>query len=121
MLLISFAIQSYGASYKLFLLQRECRPRSPCEIAWDVRKGFQIAHLDEAAYIAYQEDTTFRSSFVCEGCYGVLDSSDGTGTILGNTYGIAGASQGNKAPVYTAEKYEAYRLRQARKHGLVDG
>ena len=87
----------------------------------DVRKGFQIAHLDEAGYIAYQEDTTYRSSFVCEGCYGVLDSSDGTGTILGNTYGIAGASRGNKAPVYTAEKYEAYRLRQARKHGLVDG
>jgi hypothetical protein len=27
----------------------------------------------------------------------------------------------NKAPVYTAEKYEAYRLRQARKHGLVNG
>ena len=45
----------------------------------------------------------------------------GARTILGNTYGIAGASRGNKAPVYTAEKYEAYRLRQARKHGLVDG
>ncbi len=44
-----------------------------------VRKGFQIAHLDEAAYIAYQEAATLRSSFVCEGCYGVLDSSDGTG------------------------------------------
>jgi hypothetical protein len=87
----------------------------------DVRKGFQIAHLDEAGYIAYQEDTTYRSSFVCESCYGVLDSSDGTGTIQGSSYGIAGASRGNKAPVYTAEKYEAYRLRQARKHGLVDG
>ena len=86
----------------------------------DVRKGFQIAHLDEAAFIAFQEDTTYRSSFVCESCYGVLDSSDGTGTILGNTCGIAGASRGNKAPGYTAEKYEAYRLRQARKHGLVD-
>ena len=87
----------------------------------DVRKGESLAHLDEAAYIAYQEDTTFRSSFVCEGCYGVLDSSDGTGTIQGSSYGIAGASRGNKAPVYSAEKYEAYRLRQARKNGLVDG
>ena len=86
----------------------------------DVRKGESLAHLDEAGYIAYQEDTTYRSSFVCESCYGVLDSSDGTGTILGNTYGIAGASRGNKAPVYTAEKYEAYRLCQASKHGLVD-
>jgi hypothetical protein len=65
----------------------------------DVRKGFQIAHLDEAAYIAYQEDTTYRSSFVCEGCYGVLDSSDGTGTIQGSSYGIAGASRGNKVSV----------------------
>lgn len=50
----------------------------------NVRKGLSLAHLDEAAFIAYQEDTTFRSSFVCEGCYGALDSSDGTGTILGN-------------------------------------
>ncbi len=87
----------------------------------DVRKKFQIAHLDEAAYIAYQEDATFRASFVFEDCYGILDSSDGTSTILGNTNGIAGVSRGNKAPVYTVEKYEAYRLRQARKHGLVDG
>lgn len=86
----------------------------------DVRKGSSLAHLDEAGYIAYQEDVTFRSSFVCEGCYVDLDSSDGTCTILGNTYGIAGASRGNKAPKYTAEKYAAYRLRLARKHGLVD-
>jgi len=86
-----------------------------------VRRGSSLAHLDEAAYIAYQEDTTFRSSFVCEGCFGVLDSSDGTGTIQGSSYGIAGAYRGNKAPVYTAENYEAYRLRLARKHGLVDG
>ncbi len=39
----------------------------------DVRKGSSLAHLDEAAFIAYQEDTTFRSSFVCEGCYVDLD------------------------------------------------
>ncbi len=86
----------------------------------DVRQGMPDAPFLSAAYIAYEESTTFRSSFVCESCYVDLDSSEGTGTILGNTYGIAGASRGGKAPKYTAEKYAAYRLRQARKHGLVD-
>ncbi len=76
----------------------------------DVSKEFQIAHLDEAAYIAYQEDTTFRSSFVCEGCYGVLDSSDGTGTILGNTYGIAGASHTETETAMTRTKPKLFLL-----------
>ena len=87
----------------------------------DVRQGMPDAPFLSAAYIAYEESTTYRSTFVCESCYGVLDSTDGTGTFLGNTYGIAGASRGGKAPKYRAERYAAFRLRQAIKHGLVDG
>ena len=46
---------------------------------------------------------------------------DGIGTIQWASYGIARASTGGKAPKYTAERYAAFRLRQAIKHGLVDG
>ena len=46
---------------------------------------------------------------------------DGIGTIQGASYRIAGASRGGKAPKYTAERYAAFRLRQAIKNGLVDG
>jgi len=87
----------------------------------DVRQGMPDAPYLSAAYIAYKESTTYRSSFVCESCYGVLDSVDGIGTIQGASYGIDGASRGGKAPKYTTERYAAFRLRQAIKHGLVDG
>jgi hypothetical protein len=91
------------------------------KLGGDVRQGMPDAPYLSAAYIAYKESTTYRSSFVCESCYGVLDSVDGIGTIQGSSYGIAGASRGGKAPKYTAERYAAFRLRQAIRHGLVDG
>lgn len=46
----------------------------------DVRQGMPDAPYLSAAYIAYKESTTYRSSFVCESCYGVLDSVDGIDT-----------------------------------------
>jgi hypothetical protein len=46
---------------------------------------------------------------------------DGIGTIQGASYGIAGASRSGKAPKYKVDRYAAFRLRQAIKHGLVDG
>ena len=90
--------------------------------------GFVLDGLDEAlscstAYIAHKESRTFRSAFICESCYIVLDleANGGIGTILDRTYVINRVSRQGKAPKYTAEKYAAFRLRYAIKHGLVDG
>ena len=70
----------------------------------DVRQGMPDAPYLSAAYIAYKESTTYRSSFVCESCYGVLDSVDGIGTVMGSTKGFAGVPRVGKAPKYTAYK-----------------
>jgi hypothetical protein len=67
----------------------------------------------DAADRAHQEEMTFRSAFVCPGCYGALDSWDGTATIAGRTFGIAGRSRGGRAAVYDEAKYLAYQRRLA--------
>ncbi|MFY7953076.1 MAG: hypothetical protein ACOVT5_11265 [Armatimonadaceae bacterium] len=73
---------------------------------------------DDPAYLGYKENTTYRTAFVCPGCYGVLDSPTGTGRIEGRVYGIAGRSRGARAAVYNQTKYDAFVRRQASDLGI---
>jgi hypothetical protein len=73
---------------------------------------------DDPAYLALRENLTFRSAFVCPGCYAVLDSEDGIGEIAGRTYGLAGRSRGGRAAVYNEAKYLAYQRRLAGEMGI---
>jgi hypothetical protein len=80
-----------------------------------------ITSPDDPASIAYEENTSYRSAFVCPACYGVLDSWDGTGMIGGRVYGIAGRSRRGRAAVYDKAKYDAFIKKKARDLGIDPG
>ncbi len=72
------------------------------------------------AWRQYQEETTYRSAFICRPCYGTLDSVDGVGEISGKVFNIAGQSRSGKAPVYNVDRYEAFQRAQAKRLGLPE-
>jgi hypothetical protein len=77
-----------------------------------------VTSPDDPAWITYEENTTYRSAFVCPSCYGILDSPTGTGVIDGRVYGIAGRSRGGRAAVYDQAKYDAFIEKKARDLGI---
>ncbi len=74
----------------------------------------------EAAWEAYLEDTTYRSAFVCMGCYAILDNDLGLAEFAGREYSIAGVSRRGKAPVWDRAKVDSFRRRQAQRLGLPE-
>jgi hypothetical protein len=73
---------------------------------------------DDPACIAYRENTTYRSAFVCPECYATLNSEDGLGEIAGRVFNLAGRSRFGRAAVYNEAKYLAYQRRLAGQMGI---
>jgi hypothetical protein len=65
----------------------------------------------DPAYQAYVNNTTFRTAFICPGCYHVLDNDVGIGKIRGQVYNLAGESRAGKAPVYSRAKWLQHQRR----------
>jgi hypothetical protein len=75
---------------------------------------------DSPAYKHYVEQWTYRTAFVCPGCYRDLDSLDGTAEIAGTLYNINGASRAGKAAVYDEKRHKAFQRRTAARLGLPE-
>lgn len=73
---------------------------------------------NDPAYQAYTNNGTYRSAFICPKCYTTLDNDYGVTEIGNRTYGIAGASRGQRAALYDEKKYAAFQKRQAAKMGI---
>ena len=73
---------------------------------------------ESAAYQSYQEQATYRWAVVCPACYLQLDSFDGTATIDGQFFTMAGESRRDKAVTLTEKTYRAWQRREAAKLGL---
>src|SRR5207237_4086045 len=74
--------------------------------------------VNQAAYLSYKEETTFRWAIICQACYGQLDNAIGMAAIAGRTFNLAGASRGDKAALLDEAKYQAFLRRQAAQLGL---
>lgn len=80
-----------------------------------------ITSFNDPAFLEYRESATFRSAFVCEECYRVLDSRFGLAQIKGRVYDIAGQSRGGRPAVYNQAKYDAFIRKKARGLGIDPG
>jgi hypothetical protein len=73
---------------------------------------------DDPKSIRYTESATYRPAVVCQACYSLLDSPNGTAVIAGTNWNINGVSRGDKATVYDEAKYEAFQAKERGKLGL---
>jgi hypothetical protein len=72
------------------------------------------------AYDQYVRQATYRTAFICPGCYHKLDTIDGVGFIGIHTWNIDGKSRGDKAPTWDAAKVAAHNRRIAERDGLPE-
>jgi hypothetical protein len=77
--------------------------------------------MTESTYQAYVKEMTYRTAFICPGCYQALDTFDGIGEVGDKIFNLAGRSRGNCAPRYNRAKYDAYQQREALKLSVDHG
>ncbi|OWY70414.1 hypothetical protein B7486_16630 [cyanobacterium TDX16] len=74
-------------------------------------------------YEQYHRNIQYRSAFICEACYKVMDSSgDGSAEIDASagpqTFAIAGESRNDRAAIYDHAKWLRFQSNQAAKMGI---
>jgi hypothetical protein len=71
------------------------------------------------AYVAYDEGTTYRWSFICEKCYATLDNHDGVNAIDSRSFNLAGKSRQGKAASVDRIKYRKFLHAEAARLGRL--
>lgn len=69
-------------------------------------------------YMAYIEETTYCWSVICNPCYILLDSPDGTCVIDEKRFNIAGSSRFDRARTIRTDEYVKWQKKEAAKLGL---
>jgi hypothetical protein len=67
---------------------------------------------DDPAYLRYKNEMTYRTAFICPGCFHLLDNECGLAEISGRAFRLAGKSRGDKAPTYDEAKYREWQQRE---------